>query len=81
MYKRFNHLINGEDVVITLNEDGTKYRIYHPESKIIWFLLFIPIIGQIMALIGFICACSRKIYVEDKKIRKELPIIYSTTKK
>lgn len=81
MYKKFDHLINGKDVVITLTEDGTEYRIYHPESKIIWLLLLIPIIGQIMAFIGFICACSREIYVEDKKIRKELPIVYSTIKK
>ncbi len=68
MKRKLRYMIGSKDVcVFSPDDESGNYWIYTEDSHILWFVLMIPIFGNLIALIGWICSLSRKVYFEDSK--------------
>ena len=67
---KLHYFINANKIKITetINQHNKKsYRIYCDESRTIWFLLSIPFIGNIIAIMGLVCSFTRTIPSKSSK--------------
>jgi len=79
MIKRLSQLMNVDEVdIIKMDDSKPKYKIYTDSARSTLFMYSIPIVGNIIALAGFICSLTRNRYVDDKEKNN---ILFSTIKK
>lgn len=79
MIKRLSQLMNTNEVcIIKMDDEKPRYKIYTNDARSTLFMYFIPILGNIIALISFILSLTRNVYVDNKK---EYNILFSTIKK
>ena len=77
--KKLSFLIGSKDLYITKDKSNKVYSIYvDSDTKLILFILMIPIISNIIGLIWWLSSLSRSIEFEKEEKEK---VCFSTQKK